>query len=364
MRFEALRIIQPSGRPVFAFATTAEEILNIAKIQRISRDFNDTLVGFQRPEVMSHISEIRRYIDGDDGVLPNTIVIAFDDNVKFIPSDLLAGNGHGNFGTLEIPTKNGNVVRPGFIIDGQQKLAAIATSVHSNFPIFVTAMIAPDIKEQRKQFVLVNRTKPLPKGMIYELLPEIDGILPPYLIKQQFAALITTQLNLQPHSFLYKKIKTPTCPQGYIKDNSIRRLITNSLTDGVLYTLSEKRITKEELIKRCISIVSTFWEGVYDTFGFAFTLPPKESRLTHGVGIASMGYVMDYIFPVPIGNKVCSPKRIANMLKPLKSSCAWTDGYWDFSERGIRPWNDLQNIDRDIRLLTEHLLRLIKNGHK
>jgi len=77
-----------------------------------------------------------------------------------------------------------------------------------------------------------------------------------------------------------------------------------------------------------------------------------------------MGYVMDYVFPVPVGNKVCSPEKIVNALKPLNGSCSWTNGYWDFGERGIRPWNDLQNIDRDIRLLMDYLLKLIRNGNK
>ena len=179
-----------------------------------------------------------------------------------------------------------------------------------------------------------------------------------------FGTLATAQLNLQPRSFLYKQIKTPTCPQGHIKDNSIRRVITNSLNDGILYTLSNKKIAKKIFVEQCVTILSTFWEGAYETFGSAFTLPPKESRLTHGVGIASMGYVMDYIFPIPTGTKKCSPEKIVEALKPISGACAWTNGYWDFGERGIRPWNDLQNIDRDIRLLTGYLLRLIKNGRK
>lgn len=362
MHFDALRITQPSGRYVYAFATTTEVILQIAEIQRISRDEDDELIGYQRPEVMSHIAEIRRYIEGSDAVLPNTIVIAFDDSVQFIPHDSARKNGPGEFGTLEVLENTKDVSRPGFIVDGQQRLAAMASCAHSHFPIFVTAMIAPDIREQRKQFVLVNRTKPLPKGMIFELLPEINGVLPYHLAKQQLAASITIRLNLKPYSFLYRKIKTPTCPQGHIKDNSIRRLVLHSLSDGILYTLSHEGIKRAEFLERTIQIISAFWEGVSLTFGRACDIPPTQSRLTHGVGVTAMGYVMDHIYSTHSIYNNYAANKIADALEPLKAHCAWTEGYWDFGDRGKRPWNDLQNIDRDIRLLTNHLLRLLKSG--
>ena len=364
MRFDALRVIQPSGRCVYAFAATVEMIMQVAQVQRISRDDADSLIGYQRPEVMGHIAEIRRYIDGRDAVLANTIVIAFDDAVRFIPQDLNTDNGPGQSGTLEVPVHTNGGLRAGFIVDGQQRLAAMASGAHSHFPVFVTAMIAPDVREQRKQFLLVNRTKPLPKGMIFELLPEIDGDLPHHLARQKLAASITTQLNLTPHSYLHRKINTPTCPQGHIKDNSIRRLVMNSLSDGILYTLAHDGLTQASLLKQAVCIVSTFWEGVTLAFGHACDLPPRQSRLTHGVGIAAMGYVMDFLYSAQTQPIHPTADSIMKSLSPLKGICAWTEGFWDFGDRGIRPWNDLQNIDRDIRLLASHLMKgLINSDH-
>ena len=40
------------------------------------------------------------------------------------------------------------------------------------FPIAVNAFFVADAHEQKEQFILVNSTKPLPKGLLYELLPE------------------------------------------------------------------------------------------------------------------------------------------------------------------------------------------------
>ncbi len=47
------------------------------------------------------------------------------------------------------------------------------------FPVAAVGFIAKDEAEQRSQFILVNNTKPLPEQLIYELLPDSTGHLPP-----------------------------------------------------------------------------------------------------------------------------------------------------------------------------------------
>ena len=238
MRFDALRIVQPSGREVFAFAARPADLINVVQIPNVGRDEEGELFGYQRPEVVSHIAEIRRYLETDDAVLPNAIVVAFDERARFEPSSM---GGVGQTGVLDIPEQTLEGRKCGFVVDGQQRLAAVASSRHDGFPIFVTAMIAATEAEQRKQFVLVNRTKPLPAGLVFELLPEVEGCLPSVLAKQQLSALLTVRLNTDPQSSLRRTIRTPTFPVGVIKDNSIRRLVLNSLSDGALGGLQERR---------------------------------------------------------------------------------------------------------------------------
>jgi DGQHR domain-containing protein len=303
--------------------------------------------------------EIRRYLDGNEAVLPNTIVVAFDERVKFIPTD----GAHGNlseYGTLDVPEVTGDCDHPGFVVDGQQRLAAIASCRHEFFPVFVTAMIATSTEEQREQFVLVNRTKPLPQGLIFELLPEIAGVLPTMLARQQFAATVTTKLNLDTSSSLYKQIKTPTCPQGVIKDNSIRRLVLNSLSDGALYTMACDIRDDAQLLQAAVEMISTFWTAVRVAFNYASELPPNRSRLTHGVGIAALGYVMDHIFITRGKYDEWTPELVQEWLETLKPYCAWTEGSWHFASTSPRKWNELQNIDRDIRQLTNYFKRQLE----
>jgi Winged helix-turn helix len=79
-------------------------------------------------------------------------------------------------GVLVIPLDEEE--RPGWIVDSQQRAAAIRDARVERFPIFLYAFITEEIAEQRAQFILVNSTKPLPKGLIHELLPATDAPLP------------------------------------------------------------------------------------------------------------------------------------------------------------------------------------------
>lgn len=361
MLLDAIRITQPSGRDVYALATTVDVILRIATVPHLRR-IDGELMGYQRPEVIGHINEIRRYLESQDAVLPNAIVVAFDDSVRFHPHKRQSADTTGEYGLLEIPDPGEGEKPRGFVVDGQQRIAAIATSRLSDFPVFVTAMVASSEAEQRKQFLLVNRSKPLPQGMVFEMLPEVDGMLPSCLARQRLAARMTVRLNLWSESALYQRIKMPTCPSGYIKDNSVRRMLLNSLSDGALYAVAERVPDESELTESGSQLVSTFWAGVAEAFGDAWNLPPRRSRLTHGVGIVAMGFVMDYMSMLKPRTSYWTPEKVADFLRPLRVHCAWTEGVWRFPGAPDRNWNDLQNIDRDIRLLAGHLQRLIASA--
>ena len=65
--------------------------------------------------------------------------------------------------------------KPAWLVDGQQRSAAIRDADLAEFPVAAVGFIAHGEAEQRSQFILVNNTKPLPKGLIHELLPDTDG---------------------------------------------------------------------------------------------------------------------------------------------------------------------------------------------
>jgi DGQHR domain-containing protein len=245
--------------------------------------------------------------------------------------------------------------KPGWIVDGQQRCAAIRDARVEQFPICVTAFITDSDADQRSQFILVNSTKPLPKGLIYELLPATGGILPTQLQVRRFPAQMLERLNHERDSPLCRLIHTPTTPEGVIKDNSVLKMLEHSISDGALYRFRDP-ITGEGDADAMLALVGAFWAAVRETFPDAWGLPPGRSRLMHGVGIVSLGFVMDAI--ADRYSRVTIPGRaeFATDLAALKDLCRWTHGHWDFGPQAQRKWNELQNTPKDIQLLTNYLL--------
>lgn len=351
----AIEIVQGRGRKVFAFPVDGKLLPRFASVTRIARTESEGVTGYQRPEVLSHISQIRKYLESDDPMLPNAIVVAFDRSVSFKPVSLTASAEHGRLGALHIPLPPEGGATPGLIVDGQQRSAALREAQVKRFPVFVVGFIAEDEAEQREQFLLVNSTKPLPKGLLYELLPSIDAPLPEALARRRFPAALLERLNHDANSPFYGLISTPTAPKGVVKDNSVLRMLENSLTDGALFRYRRAHSDGGD-IETMLRILKTFWHAVSETFAAAWGLPPKKSRLMHGAGIISLGFVMDAItdrhrtVSVPTGN------QFRKDLALIADDCRWTDGYWDFGAGNHVKWCELQNTSRHIQLVTDYVL--------
>jgi DGQHR domain-containing protein len=146
MTYLAVCAQQSSEHQVLSFATTAADVLRFAAIERIGRNGQGELSGFQRPQVAAHIREIRDYLDQPNSVLPNPIVVAFTDRVEI--EDL--GNG-----TVRLSINMNNGV-PGLVVDGQQRLSALA-EVNRDFQIFVSALICRDEAELRRLLTTCRR---------------------------------------------------------------------------------------------------------------------------------------------------------------------------------------------------------------
>lgn len=356
LRLSALEIVQGHNRTFYSFAVDGKLLSRFATVSRIRRDGDDLVAGYQRPEVFSHISEIRNYIESKDPLLPNAIVLAFDHRVKFVPSDN-GPSSYSRLGTLIIPLVDSEEAasKPGLIVDGQQRAAAIREARIDSFPICATAFIADNDREQREQFILVNSTKPLPKGLIYELLPTTEMKLPTLLQKRRFPAQLLSRLNSDGESPLKGKIRTPTTPSGIVQDNSILKMLENSLSDGVLYRYRDAT-TNEADVESMLQVVKAFWNAASTVFPKAWGLPPAKSRLMHGAGIIAMGYLMDAIGERLRDTGLPQEDQFRQDLSPLVEVCRWTDGYWDFGPGIKRKWNEVQNTPKDIQMLANYLM--------
>jgi DGQHR domain-containing protein len=350
----AIQIEQKNGRKLFAFGIDGKKLTEITQISRLGRGPDSGLVGYQRPEVVAHIGQIRSFLEADNAMLPNAIVVAFDSRVRFetIPGSEVFSDRNVQLGVIEIPVDLER--RPGWIVDGQQRAAAIRDADLESFHVFVTAFITDDIDEQRSQFILVNSTKPLPKGLIYELLPETETNLPPSLERKRMPARLLHILNCHDESVFKGRIMTPTNPGGNIKDNSVLRMLENSLSDGALYRVVLTGSDND--VEKCVTLLNSFWAVVAAIFPEEWRLAPNRSRLTHGAGIATMGHLMDVIASRYRKEGPPSSEQFQENLAPLKSLCCWTSGHWDFGMGIRRKWNEIQNTSKDIQLLANFLL--------
>ncbi len=357
IKVPAVKIEQGPGRALFSFAIRGKDIQKVASILRVKRDQNE-LLGYQRPEVSNHIGEIKRYLESENPMIPNSLVIAFNKTVTFSP---LSENG--NLGELTIPIVSEDDKKPGLIVDGQQRAAALREAAIDTFQMPINAFITNDDQEQREQFILVNSTKPLPKGLIYELLPYTETRLAAGLQKRRFPATILDQLNQRKSSPFYQMVKTATNPSGLVKDNSILKLIEASLVEGALYNFRNPMTGKGD-IEKMISLLCNYWKAVSEVFPEAWGVNPKNSRLMHGAGMAALGHLMDAIFDRYYdkeSERIVSYEQFKQDLEHIKPFCKWTNGYWDFGTDDKVKWNELQNITRDIQKLSNHLLRKYRN---
>jgi DGQHR domain-containing protein len=292
-------------------------------------------------------------------MIPNALVIAFDRSIRFEPSGDggSAPTGLGRSGKLIIPIDENlsDEKKPGWVVDGQQRLAAIREARINQFPMCVIGFVAANEREQADQFILVNSTKPLDKSLIYELLPTSTVKLSSFMERRRFSTYLLARLNYDDDSPLRWMIRTPTNLGGVIKDNSILSMIENSLSDGVLYRF-RGTATGEDKVNSMLAVLKAFWKGVGEVFADAWGLSPQRSRLMHGAGIVSMGFIMDAISDRFRSSGLPSAEQFRNDLESIKDICRWTDGYWEFGPGAQRKWNEIQNTPKDIKLLANYLL--------
>lgn len=351
----ALRVEQRPDVPLYVFGVNGRLIHQFAGIQRANRDDDGVLQGYQRARVGRHIREIRDYLMQDDSLLPNAIVVAFDRAVNFTP---LAGVVRAEWGTpghLRIPLPVRGTRKPALIVDGQQRMSALAELPPQRmFPVIVIGFSTTSAELEREQFVLVNKTKPLPRDLLNELIPQVDTALPTAWRVRRAAATVLERLRFDRRSPFYGRIRGigaggdgANISQAAVLDvigNSIRRR-------GVLSPHYHAEGISD--IDDMVNIVATYYSGVAQVWPEAWNHSPWSSRLVHGVGIAATGRLMDVVMDEVSAERPRAVSMVARRVSRLKSRCAWTSGTWP---KLGRAWNELQNTSQDKRLLRDYLV--------
>lgn len=356
----ALRSSQRKDTSIYSFFMPGKLITEIADISRIDRDENFVLHGFQRKGIKRHIEQIIEYLNQDDVLFPNAIILALSEEVSFTQSRGKEPKGvisSGKIGTLKIPVREEGH-RVAWIVDGQQRSLALSASKNGMLPVPVVAFVAPDLETQREQFILVNKARPLPTRLINELLPEVDTHLPRDLALRKVPSEVCNLLHKDPASPFHgiiKRASEPTNRNAVVIDTALIEAIRISINNP-LGALSQFKSfgTEPANTSEMYNMLKLYWGEVRTVFSEAWGKTPAKSRLMHGAGIKSMGVLMDRIMPRALSSK--NPKiELRNSLEAMKSRCCWTEGTWE--DLGLR-WNEIQNVSRHVRGLTEQLIKI------
>lgn len=366
----ALRIIQAEEYPLYVFMLRAQDILQFADISRVSRGEASKLIGYQRPPVRKHIQEIVDYLDSDSPILPNPIIMALSSQVHF--RSTRGGNrnrddGVSDTGRLVIPIPQEGKSKPAWIVDGQQRALALAKAKRQDFPVPIMAFVADSVKLQRDQFVRINNTKPLPRGLVTELLPEVDSPLSPRLQIRKAPSSLCDVLNSNETSPFFGMIKRASSAgtkqsKAVITDTGVVDMIQQSLMSpaGCLFPFRDLGRNETDF-DGIVQALTIYWSAVRDTFPDAWGRPPERSRLMHGAGIRAMGRLMDRILGTIDPIRSDAPDRVREHLALVAPRCRWTAGSWE--ELGHR-WNEIENTTKQVTELSNHLIRVYQNARR
>ncbi len=362
IRRRALRLIQHPKHPLYLLTLSADELLQIADISRVSRDEAGKLLGYQRPEVRKHVKGIVEYLDSGEVLFPNSIILALSDEAVFREvRGPKVDDGLAEAGTLELQVPSNGARKPAWIVDGQQRALALSRCRRRDLLVPVNAFVAADLGVQKEQFLRINTTKPLPRGLVNELLPDVETVLPPHLAARHAPARLCEILNCDPESpfksLIYRSsLRGRGRQRTIVNDTAFLVMIQESLTNpsGCLFPY-RNMATGETDFAGVRQVLLLYWNAVKATFPDAWGLPPSQSRLMHGAGIRAMGRLMDRVMSVVRISDHRAGRTVRKELGRIKHLCAWTQGAWD--DLGGLKWNDVQNVPSHVTLLSNYLMR-------
>lgn len=359
----ALRSSQ-AGVPIYTFFLPGAQVLEVADICRMSRT-KEGLDGFQREAIQRHISGMVEYLNSGNVLFPNAILLALSPRAMFtrsrgpVPEGLIQS---GEAGVLKLP-----VLRSGgkcaWVVDGQQRSMALARA-EGDLPVPVVAFVSDDLQIHREQFILVNKARPLPKRLVDELLPEVDARhLPPDMAMRQIPSALVDRLDADPESPFFGLIRRTTTakdPTRVVTDSGLVRTLQRQIQQplGALAAFRSLDGGSTDPNAMYDQIVG-FWNEVKQAFPDAWGLPPEHSRLMHSAGIAAIGALMDYL--MPRASQHSDPTAFfGRTLRAMAPTCAWTYGRWPDM---ACTWNEVESTAKDIRRLTDQLIRLAQAAH-
>ena len=83
--------VRQGRHTLYCFAVDGKLLSQFAAVCRLKRGDEGIILGYQRPELLKHVAQIRSYLETAGALLPNALVVAFDRPLAFTPSGPAAG---------------------------------------------------------------------------------------------------------------------------------------------------------------------------------------------------------------------------------------------------------------------------------
>ena len=177
---------------------------------------------------------------------------------------------------------------------------------------------------------------------------------------RKLPSALVDMLNQDAESPFHELVRRPSTEPSkrtgaVVTDNSLVLAIEESLNSpsGILFPYRNLATGTTDTIGIRLLLI-TYWSAVRETFPDAWSLPATQSRLMHGIGIRSMGRLMDRVM---VNIDVAKPDarlKVITELRRIEPVCHWTSGTWETLRID---WNDLQNTPRHISTLSNYLVR-------
>lgn len=263
---DAIKVTQ-NEKEFYMFKIKANDLLDIAYFNPREIDRES---GIQRPFKELRSKEIAEYIDSEDSVLPNNIIVSLKSEfVNF------------NNGFLEIEQKKDIA----FVIDGQHRLRAFKYTSKGDFELPVSGFFDLSLSEIAEIFVKINyNQKPVSKSLVYDLLGISPEIFPQYYEAHE----ITKVLNETVSSPWFGLIKMLGIGKGIITQATfITALESNKVLDQVL-----KEFSKEGKI----IILSNYFQAIKELFPDQWG--HRGYFISKSLSVNAMVRIFPKIFPI------------------------------------------------------------------
>lgn len=343
--------------PVFVFAAPASEILSWSKVLQTAQ----TPGAAQRLENAAHIGSIRAYIRAAPiNIIPTSVTLALEPGTFTVHGgpDPRPAHPHTCPAELEIAVQNAED-KPGFVIDGQHRLKAIAEA-DGAVPVVTAVILGASRLERALHFVVINNkakrvSGDLVRGIVAELPQPDEAALR--------GRLVAVGLTLGNYPSALEVLGTnPTSPFNELIDWEInrtgtRRIKPQALEGAIRTVLSGLRPPDKLEFDDAVDLLASMWRGVVEAWGDAE--PAWHAEVSKLAGKASIVAVTEFLvervnMKIEEGLDVGNPTDVQNFCKDVMRGVPTT--FW------TSPWNKTELDTSSGRTLIRQSLAEIRRA--